>query len=260
MPAWDDAQYLKFVDARTRPAAELLARVHVALDVDAAAAARVIDLGCGPGNSTELLVQRFPHAQIIGVDSSEPMLKSARAALPQREFVLADVTTYQPEQPADVLFANALFQWVPDHERVFPKLLGMLRPGGWLAIQMPDNFHEPSHRLMREVILRYVPDLGAVKRHPPILTSAQYYDLLAPRAKHIDIWQTRYEQVMPDAAAIVEWVKGTGLRPFLEALEPADQAAFLRDYEQEVAKAYPKRADGKLLFPFPRLFIVCSVA
>lgn len=258
MPAWDDAQYKKFIDARTRPAAELLARVHV--PIDAAAKARVIDLGCGPGNSTELLVQRFPNAQIIGVDSSEQMLKSARSALPQLEFVLADVSTFEPPQPVDVLFANALFQWVPDHERVFPRLLGMLRPGGWLAIQMPNNFDEPTHRLMREVILRYLPDLSSVKRHPQISSSEQYYDLLAPRTNHIDIWQTRYDQVMPDAAAIVEWVKGTGLRPFLEALPPNDQAAFLRDYEQEVAKAYPKRVDGKLLFPFPRLFIVCSVA
>ena len=112
---------------------------------------------------------------------------------------------------------------------------------------------------MRELILKYVPDLAAVKRHPAILSSAQYYDLLAPLTKHVDIWQTRYEQVMPNAAGIVEWFKGTGLRPYLEALKPADQAAFLREYEQEVAKAYPTRADGKVLFPFPRLFLVCAV-
>jgi trans-aconitate 2-methyltransferase len=251
MPEWDEAQYLKFADARTRPAAELLARVP--LD----APQLLVDLGCGPGNSTALLQARWPSSQIIGVDSSEPMLSVARSELPRVRFVQADVRRFRPAEPADLLFANAVLHWLPDHDGLFPELLTRLTPGGCLAVQMPDNWQEPSHRLMREVAQRYLPDLSAVKVHAPIKSSDAYYDLLAPRARLLDVWQTRYQQVMPDAAAIVEWVKGSGLRPYLEAVASHQQAAFLRDYEHEISQAYPARSDGKRLFAFPRLFIVC---
>ena len=253
MPTWDDAQYLKVAQARTRPAAELLARVP------AQAPERVVDLGCGPGNSTELLALRWPSAEIIGVDNSEAMLARARETLPKQRFVLSDLRTFRAEQPVAVLFANASLHWVPDHARVLPALLDSLAPNGSLAIQMPDNFQEPSHRLMRELILQYVPDLSAVHTHPPIESVQFYYDLLAPRAQHVDIWQTRYEQVVPDAAAIVEWFKGTGLRPYLEAIAPERRSAFEREYEREIERAYPARVDGRRLFSFPRLFIVCSL-
>jgi trans-aconitate 2-methyltransferase len=251
MPAWDDSQYLKFADARTRPAAELLARIPHAQP------RFVVDLGCGPGNSTELLVQRWPQAEVVGVDSSEQMLTRARATLPQLRFEHADVREFRASKPIEVAFANAVLQWLPDHTQLLPALLRGLAPGGCLAVQMPDNWHEPSHRLMREVFVKHAPDLAAVETRAEILSAGNYYDLLAPHAQHVDIWQTRYEQVMPDAAAIVEWVKGTGLRPFLEALAPEPRADFLRDYEREIARAYPARADGKRLFPFPRLFMVC---
>ena len=199
MPAWDDAQYLKFADARTRPAAELLARVPVDEP------AHVVDLGCGPGNSTALLLQRFPRAEIIGVDNSETMLTRARATLPTLRFVLSDVRNFRPEKPVDVLFANAVLQWVPEHAQVMPALFGSLAAGGCLAFQMPDNWNEPSHRLMRELIVPYLPDATAVQSRIAIEPAAFYYDVLAPRARCVDIWQTRYEHVMPDAAAIVEW-------------------------------------------------------
>lgn len=253
MPTWDDTQYLKFADARTRPAAELLARVPVE------APAHVVDLGCGPGNSTQLLVQRWPSADIVGVDNSAAMLSRAREALPKLTFVLSDLRSFRPDERVDVLYANAALHWVPDHAQLLPALLSMLSPGGSLAFQMPDNWHEPSHRLMRELVLHYLPDLSVVHTHPPIESAAFYYDKLVARARLVDIWQTRYEQVMPDAAAIVEWVKGTGLRPYLEALTPEQRADFERDYEQEIAKAYPARADGRRLFSFPRLFVVCAV-
>lgn len=253
MPTWDDAQYLKFADARTRPAAELLARVPTP------APERVVDLGCGPGNSTGLLTARWPFAEIIGVDHSEAMLAHARATLPQLRFVLSDLRAFRPDGAVSVLFANASLHWVPDHAALLPALLDQLAPNGSLAFQMPDNFQEPSHRLMRELILHYLPDLSAVKTHPPIESASFYYDLLAPRARHVDIWQTRYEQVVPDAAAIVEWVKGTGLRPYLEALAPEQRALFEDEYTREIARAYPTRADGRRLFSFPRLFVVCTL-
>lgn len=254
MPSWDHSQYLKFADARTRPAAELLARVPLS------AAEVVIDLGCGPGNSTELLCARWPGAQVTGVDSSQDMLERARQVLPDVRFVQADVRDYQPERPCDVLFANALLQWLPEHERLVPRLFAQLRAGGALAVQMPDNMAEPSHRLMREVAAHHGLSSAQVSSRADVLAPELYYDLLSHAAVSIDIWRTRYEHVMPDADAIVEWVKGTGLRPYVEALQGEARAAFVHDYAREIATAYPPRADGRRLFSFPRLFMVATRA
>jgi trans-aconitate 2-methyltransferase len=250
MPKWDDKQYAKFLDARTRPARELLGRVPLA------AASRVIDLGCGPGNSTQLLWERWPEAKVTGVDNSPEMLRSARELAPDADWVQADASTYRPKGLADVIFANAVFQWVPEHEKLLTGLLDYLKPGGALAFQMPYNANEPSHRWMRELQGPWSDKLRAVKRDAPVETPAFYYDVLAPRVKFVDIWQTRYEQVMPDANAIVEWVKGTGLRPYLEALAGEERDAYLKAYLQAIDGSYPVRVDGKRLFPFPRLFVV----
>jgi len=249
MPTWDDAQYLKFVGARTRPAAELLARVP------ATGASYVVDLGCGPGNSTGLLKQRWPGAKLVGVDDSEEMLVTARAALPDVEWVKADLRAYQPQRPVDVVFANAVFQWLPDHARLMAQLFAWLAPGGALAFQMPHNFSEPSHRLMRECAGE-LPSASGLRTPDAVADASTYYDWLAPHARSVDIWQTRYEHVMADAAAIVEWVKGTGLRPYLEALPEERRPGFLADYERAIDAAYPVRADGLRLFSFPRLFVV----
>jgi trans-aconitate 2-methyltransferase len=250
MPTWDQAQYAKFIDARTRPARELLARVPLT------AAARVVDLGCGPGNSTELLRTRWSSARITGVDSSPDMLRSARAASPDGEWVESDLRTYRAETALDVLFANAVMQWLPDHASLFPALLDQLQPGGALAIQMPYNFEEPSHRAMREIAGPWAAKTQQVRTASTVGTPAFYYDVLAPRASAVDIWQTRYEHVMADAPAIVEWVKGTGLRPYLEALPENEREDYLRAYTARIAEVYPPRADGRRLFSFPRLFIV----
>lgn len=250
MPGWDEQQYSKFIDARTRPARELLARVPLA------AAGRVIDLGCGPGNSTELLRERWPAAQLTGVDNSPEMLRAAKKTLPSVEWIEADVKDYRPAAPADVLFANAVLHWLPDHARLIPALLEQVAPGGALAIQMPDNHDEPSHRWMRELPGAWMPRLSRIAAQSPVESPAFYYDLLASRASAVDIWQTRYQHVMPDAAAIVEWVKGTGLRPYLEQLSGTERDDYLARYHDAIAAAYPARGDGKRLFPFPRLFIV----
>lgn len=254
MGSWDDRQYLKFGDERTRPARELLARVPVG------EAARVVDLGCGPGNSTALLRARWPGARVTGVDNSPEMLARARQdsaeSGPDIEWVEADVQAFRADGPVDVLFANAVLHWLPEHEVLLPALLEQVRPGGALAVQMPESFHEPSHRLMRELDGPWRARTRALPATPPVASAAAYYDLLAPRARSVDIWRTTYEHVMPDAAAIVEWVKGTGLRPTLDALDPGERPAFLTAYTQAIAAAYPPRADGKRLFSFPRLFLV----
>lgn len=250
MPAWDDQQYLKFADERTRPARELLARVPVV------EATRVVDLGCGPGNSTELLHARWPAARVTGVDSSPEMLARARHDWPQHEWLQADVKDFRADGPVDVLFANAVLHWLPEHEGLFPALLQQVRPGGALAVQMPESFHEPSHRLMRELDGPWSTRLKTLGARAPVASAAAYYDLLSPRARHLDLWRTTYEHVVPDAAAIVDWVKGTGLRPYLDALDPGERPAFLDAYTRAIATAYPPRADGKRLFSFPRLFIV----
>lgn len=252
MSQWDDRQYLKFADERTRAAIELLARVPLAT------AERVVDLGSGPGNSTALLAARFPSAQVTGVESSGEMLARARRDYPQLEWIETDLRHYRPERAVDLVFANAVLQWVPDHATLLPSLLGLVRPGGVLAVQMPKNFDEPSHRLMREIPGPFARRLQQVRDLTPVQSAAYYYDLCAPFASSVDIWQTTYEHVMPDVASIVEWVKGTGLRPYLDALTSAERSIYLDAYAAAIDDAYPPRVDNKRLFTFPRLFLVAT--
>ena len=254
---WNPALYRRYEDERTRPAAELLARVP--LD----AAARVVDLGCGPGNSTELLVRRFPQAQVTGTDNSEAMLVSGRERLPQVHFELSDIATWVPEFAPDLIYANAALQWVPDHEALVPRLFAALAPGGVLAIQMPDNRAEPTHRLMRELAAEapWKAPIGDYTRlRTELLSIGAYYDLLAPLAAEVDVWHTIYQHRMESAAAIVEWVRATGLRPFIDPLSPELRASYLAEYERRIDAAYPVRTDGRRLLAFPRMFIVARKA
>lgn len=255
MAQWNPELYLRFEDERTRPAAELLARVPLH------SAAYVVDLGCGPGNSTALLAQRYPQARITGVDTSEAMLASARQRLPSACFVQADMAHWAPEQAPDLIYANAALQWVSDHDQLLPRLFDQLAPGGVLAIQMPDNLQEPTHRLMRELALQpQWRDVlsNAARQRTPLPPVQHHYDLLAPQAAQLDIWHTVYQHPMASAAAIVEWLRATGLRPFLEPLSQAQQAEFLAAYQDLVDAAYPARRDGRRLLAFPRLFIVAQ--
>lgn len=252
---WNPALYRRYEDERTRPAQELLARVPLP------EASRVVDLGCGPGNSTELLVQRFPQAQALGTDNSEAMLASARERLPRARFELSDIATWAPHEAPDLIYANASLQWVPDHEKLIPRLFAALAPGGVLAIQMPDNREEPTHRLMRAVAAEapWAGPIGDADRlRTLLLPLGGYYDLLAPAAAKVDVWHTIYQHPMADAAAIVEWVRGTGLKPFVDRLPPDLQASYLAEYQRRVDEAYPARTDGRRLLAFPRMFIVAQ--
>jgi trans-aconitate 2-methyltransferase len=206
-----------------------------------------------------LLVQRWPQTEIIGIDTSADMLRQARERLPAQTFIEANVAHWVPPADTDVLFANAIFQWVPEHLRHLQRLLGTLPSGGVLAIQMPDNLDEPSHVMMREVAHAgpWRQTLGDTARLRDLLPKpGAYYDALRPLSSRIDIWHTIYNHVLDDAAEIVEWVKGTGLRPFVDPLEPAERKEFLREYTARIAAAYLPQADGKVLLRFPRLFVV----
>ena len=253
MEDWSARQYLKFEDERTRPPRDLLAQVPLQRPRLA------VDLGCGPGNSTELIVERFPQSDIVGLDSSPDMLRKARERLPKCKFVQADIATWQPDPGTDLIFGNAVMQWLPDHPAIMRRLLEGMAQGGALAIQMPDNTREPALRFQKEV-----GESGPWKDHPEIkaaprddlLSPEAYYDLLKPACSHIDIWHTVYNHVMPGPEGVVEWFKGSALRPFISTLDPVLRDGFLAAYTAEVARHYSKRFDGKVLLRFPRLLIM----
>lgn len=251
--SWSASQYVKFEDERTRPARDLLAQVRLSEPV------RIADLGCGPGNSTELLAERWPGAELTGIDSAPDMLAAARSRLPDCRFVEADLAAWMPEAPYDLLFANAVFQWIPDHVAALQRLFAALPAGGVLAVQMPDNLGEPTHRLM-EAVARSPAFANAFSgqelRRPALPEPRDYFDALMPSAAHVDVWHTVYNHPLADAAAIVEWVKGTGLRPYLGAIPEPMRRDYLEAYREAIAAAYPPMADGRVLLRFPRLFIV----
>lgn len=255
MKDWNPDLYRQFEAERTRPAQELLNRISLP------SPSYATDLGCGPGNSTELLHHRWPEARVTGLDSSRAMLDEAQQRLPDCAFEQADIRYWQAAPPPDVIYANASLQWLNDHQTLLPHLVSQLAPDGVLAIQMPDNLDEPSHRLMRSMAERpqwedkIDPQASARKR---LLSTDQYYDLLTAVGCQVDIWRTTYYHLMPSPQAIVDWLRATGLRPFLATLDEAQQETWLAEYQAEIARAYPARRDGQRLLAFPRLFIVAQ--
>ncbi|ROV95488.1 hypothetical protein VPNG_08920 [Cytospora leucostoma] len=260
---WSATQYLKFGNERTRAVRDLVSQIPLS------SPRRIVDLGCGPGNSTAVLAARFPGAHISGMDSSPDMLAKARQAMPDVEFARGDLETFEPEPGADLLFSNAVFHWLRLEDRI-PAVLRLLRtqgPGGVLAFQVPDNHEEPSHRAMREITLldgpwrEYFQALSAEERPDldPIETPDVYYDALIPYCERVDIWHVFYQHVLDSPTSIVEWVKGTGLMPFLNALPTQEvRDAYVKAYEQRLGELYPRLADGKVMLRYPRLFVVAT--
>jgi trans-aconitate 2-methyltransferase len=252
--AWDPKTYLAYGAERTRPAADLLARIPVP------APRRVADLGCGPGNSTALLRDRWPGAEIDGIDNSPEMLKDARALGLRAQFAEADIASWHPDKPYDVIYSNAALQWVAGHETLIPRLLSFVKPGGALALQVPRNFGEACHRLIREAIQdpRWRDRLKDVRDWWNVLEPETYYDLLAPLAGSIDLWETRYFHVLEGRDAVFNWMMGTGLRPFAAALWGEEREEFVSHIRAKLAEASPPRQDGKTIYRFLRLFLVVS--
>lgn len=256
---WDPDQYLQFAAERGRPFHDLLARVA------AGDPAYVVDLGCGPGNLTLTLAQRWPGARVDGVDSSPEMVAQAQrdaaagAAGDRAHFTVGDLREWEPVDPVDVLVCNATLQWVPDHLDLLPSLVERVRPGGWFAFQVPGNFDQHSHTAMARVATspRWRKAFGGRDRARPAVEEPQtYLRVLAERGCAVDAWETTYLHVLRGPDAVVRWVMGTGLRPYLQALDDeAEREAFLADYRALLAPAYPELPWGTVL-PFRRIFVV----
>lgn len=252
-PVWDPAQYGRYADERSRPFFDLMGRVH------AEEPRTVVDLGCGPGELTAWLARRWPSARVTGIDASPDMIERAAALAGDRlTFVHADVAGWTPDDAPDVIVANALFQWVPGHREILTRLAASLAPGGWLAFQVPGNFGAPSHVLLRELCRgpRWRDRLGDAVRDTPVDEPSGYLDLLAGAGLAVDAWETTYLHVLPGADPVLEWVKGTALRPMLTRLtDPAERQAFLAEYATALRAAYPRHPYGTVL-PFRRIFTV----
>ncbi len=253
MPRWDANLYLKFASERTQPAIDLVSRISLSNPE------RIIDLGCGPGNSTAILHQRWPKAEIVGLDNSEEMIAAASNVYPDWIWIKGDAATWIADKPFDLIFSNAALQWCGNHIELFPRLLKQVSPQGVLAIQMPAHFQSPVHQLMLEIAE------GPAWRHQmrqaakaiSVGRPSFYYDILQAHTSRLDIWETEYSHVMESPESILEWIRGTGVRPFLEALKSDQQR---RRFEElllaGLTKVYSPQKDGHILFPFRRLFIV----
>jgi trans-aconitate 2-methyltransferase len=251
---WDPATYGQFDCERARPFDDLLARVR------AEGPRQVVDLGCGPGGRTASLLRRWPTARVEGLDSSPEMIDAAAPlVVPGRlSFRLADLRTWQPTGPVDVLLANAVLQWVPGHLGLLPRLVAAVAAGGWFAFQVPGNFDEPSHRLLME--LRQSPRWrGRVGEdasrsaavHPP----ATYLSVLAEKGLRVDCWETTYLHLLPGEDAVLDWTKGTALRPVFAVLDGPERQQFVDEYAALLRAAYPRQPFGTVL-PFRRIFVV----
>jgi trans-aconitate 2-methyltransferase len=252
---WSASQYVKFEDERTRPVRDLVAAIP------RAEASRIADLGCGPGNSTDVLMARYPGASISAIDSAEDMVRAARERLPGVSIEQTDIATWQPTGVFDVILANAVLQWVPGHDVLLPRLAAALSSGGSLAVQMPDNMAEPSHLLMQQVADEgpWATMLaGARNERTEVAPATWYYNLMRPHCARVDIWRTTYHHPLAGLGAVVEWFKGTALRPYLAPLSHVEQSEFLDRYREALAGAYPLEPDGSVLLPFPRLFFVAT--
>jgi trans-aconitate 2-methyltransferase len=253
MPQWNPEAYLRFADERTQPSYDLAARIEIAHPT------RVIDIGCGPGNSTRVLSGRWPGAQIVGLDSSLEMIAKARQTYPRESWILADAADWRSEERYDVVFSNAALQWIPDHSTLLPRLFALLNDGGALAVQVPQNYGSPLYKAVVTVAGR-AGWRAATAGCDELLTyhdAAFYYDRLSALAGRVCMWFTTYFHVMAGHQDLIAWYASTGMRPYLERLAGDEERSVFQGQVLEECRAqYPRQQDGKILFPFARLFFV----
>lgn len=255
MSDWNSAQYLKFKKERTRPAIDLAVKIGLS------APKRVIDLGCGPGNSTAILKERFPNAELLGVDFSENMLVRAKTDYPETEFMQVDLSSsdWKLDRKFDIAFSNACIQWIPNHKALLPRIMDILNTGGKMAVQIPINYEEPVHKIIGETAKsdkwkNKIAQTGIFNT----LTVEEYYDILSEISSDFEMWVTTYCHRMDSHDAIIEWYRSTGLKPYLEQLNDADKAEFTADVKSGIVKFYPVQKNGEVIFRFPRLFFVAE--
>jgi trans-aconitate 2-methyltransferase len=219
----------------------------------------IYDLGCGPGNVTRLLAERWPHAHVTGVDASPEMLAKARA-ISGIAWQQSDLARWRADAPADLVYTNAALHWLDDHAVLFPHLLSQVRPGGVLAVQMPRQHLNPTHRILFELARepRWHGDPVAGIREHPVAGPGEYYGWLESQAMMLDIWEVEFLHILEGENAVLQWVMGSVARPVLDKLAPEQHTEFLAEYGARLNKAYPRRADGKTLLPFRRLFVVAQ--
>jgi trans-aconitate 2-methyltransferase len=252
MHSWDPAQYLRFADERGRPFVELVGRIG------AADPRTVVDLGCGPGTLTGLLRQRWPAATVTGLDSSPEMIAAARELNDGVAYDVADLRSWDPSAPVDVLVSNATLQWVPDHLALLPRLVASVRPGGWFAFQVPGNFDEPSHTIRRDLAASapFAAQTAGVAA-PDAHDAATYLRALQPLVTSVDAWETTYLHVLHGEDPVFAWVSGTGARPTLQALDAGSRRVFEDEFKRQLRAAYPDDGHGVVL-PFRRVFVVAQ--
>lgn len=251
---WDPAKYVQFGDHRDRPYFDLTSRIH------ADDPRLVVDLGCGPGNLTATLAERWPGAQVVGLDSSPEMVARAGAQAgtpPNLSFDLADIAAWRPSPETDVVVTNAALQWVPGHRQMLAGWLAALRPGAWFALQVPGNFNAPSHTLMRQLAESpaWAGRLAGVLRHDDTGDAAEYLEIMLDAGCDADAWETTYLQLLPGEDPVLDWVRGAGLRPVLAALSADEARGFEAEYSALLAGAYPSGPYGTV-YPFRRIFAV----
>jgi trans-aconitate 2-methyltransferase len=257
MADWNSKQYLKFKNERTQPAIDLVSRISLENPC------KIVDIGCGPGNSTQVLAARFPNAKILGIDSSENMISAAKKQCPGLEFRVCDAAKdlAELENDFDLVFSNACIQWIENHNRLLPSMMGLLKSGGVLAVQTPMNYEEPIHKLIQKVIAfpKWKPFFPA-SRIFFNLTQEEYFDLFSEISTEFSMWQTTYFHTMKSHQDILEWYRSTGLKPYLDLLPDEEKILFEQDIMEEIQRGYPlqKNGNGKIIFRFPRFFFVAT--
>jgi trans-aconitate 2-methyltransferase len=253
MVDWNPNSYLKFRDERTQPSIDLVSRIEIVNP------GSIIDIGCGPGNSTQVLLKRWPNADIVGLDNSQEMIAKAKSDYPGRKWILADAAHYDPKQSFDIVFSNATLQWIQDHEKLISRLYSFLKTGGALAVQVPANNESPLHNSLRTVSKddrwsKFTGDCDGLLNYQ---SASYYYDILVSLSSKIDLWETTYYHILSHHQALIEWYRSTGMRPFLERL-PDDYCRM--QFEDEVLngcrESYKVQKDGKMLYPFNRIFFI----